>query len=97
VHASSVDPRDTLWEVDRPTFRVYFWHQQAAPADIPQHVMAYVSDEYRLTEASDVFEVIAWARATARDEQTFTLYVEQDSDVGPGLIRLAGVDPTENP
>jgi hypothetical protein len=57
--------------------------------------MGYVSDEYRVTEARDVSEVIAWAQATARDEQTFTLYVEHDSEVGPGLILLAGKDPTE--
>ena len=60
-------------------------------------MMGYVSTEYRLADARDVFEVIEWANATKTDGQTFTLYVEHRDDVGPGLILLAGQDPTENP
>jgi hypothetical protein len=33
-------------------------------------------DEYRLSEATDVEEVLDWARNSSRPDQTFTLYVE---------------------
>jgi hypothetical protein len=56
--------------------------------------MAYHSDEYRLREAADVHEVIAWAHEKARPEQTFTLYVELVQAGEIGLIHLAGSDPT---
>jgi hypothetical protein len=53
-------PIELQWEVDQPTYRVYFWHQPKAPSGVPQEHMAYHSDEHRLREASDVHEVIAW-------------------------------------
>jgi len=73
---------------------VYFWHQPPAPPDIPQSSMGYHCDEYRLRGAGDVHEVLDWATSTARAEQTFTLYVEHLHDGRPGLIHLAGDDPT---
>jgi len=54
----------------------------------------YHCDEYRLSDAADVGEVLDWARTTARPEQTFTLYVEHQDADGPGLIKLIGIDPT---
>ena len=90
-----VDPRDTQWEIDQPVYRVYFWHQPPAPPDIPQEHMGYHCDEHRLAGAEDIHEVLRWATEAARPEQTFTLYVEVNaSDRGPGLIHLAGIDPT---
>ena len=89
-----VDPRDIEWEVDQPVYRVYFWHQPPAPPGIPQQHMGYHCDEYRLRDATDVHEVLAWAERTAPPEQTFTLYVEHLHENSPGLIHLAGVDPT---
>ena len=89
------DPRDTQWEVGWPVYRVYFWHQPPAPAGILQAHMGYVCDENRVTDAADVHEVLRWAVDTDEPGQTFTLYVEVDTpDRGPGLVRLAGVDPT---
>jgi hypothetical protein len=96
LNIAHVDPRDTAWEVDQPAYRVYFWHQQLAPPGIRQAQMGYVSDEYRLTGADDVVQVLRWAKGAARPEQTFTLYVEHLHDNGPGLIKLAGEDPTES-
>ena len=89
-----VDPRDTEWEVEQPVYRVYFWHQPPAPPGIPQQQMGYHCDEYRLGGAADVHEVIDWAVTTARHMRTFTLYVEHLQDGRPGLIHLAGRDPT---
>ncbi len=82
----------------QPVYRVCFGHQPPAPPGISQqHMgtnMGYHGDECRLRGAADVLEVINWAVAAARPEQTFTLYVEHLQDGQPGLIHLAGSDPT---
>ncbi|MDT0187972.1 hypothetical protein Q9S36_48075 [Microbacterium sp. ARD31] len=89
-----VDPRDTQWEVDRPIYRVYFWHQPPAPGRVAQEHMWWHCSEFRLIEASDVEEVLHWARRKARSDQTFTMYVEQRDAQRSGLVRLLGTDPT---
>ena len=99
MNVDGIDPRDIKWEEDRPVYRVYFWHQPLAPAGVPQEHMMFHSDEYRLSEADDVGEVLDWARTTARSDQTFTLYVEhvehcQGESPRRGMIQLMGVDPT---
>jgi hypothetical protein len=95
VIIEGVDPRDIEWEVEQPIYRVYYWHQPPAPPGIRQSDVMYHCEEHRISGASDVNEVLAWARSTARPEQTFVLYVEHMQDGSAGLIRLAGVDPTE--
>jgi hypothetical protein len=94
VIVQGIDPRDTEWEVEGPAYRVYFWRQPLAPEGVPQELVMFHSYEYRLTEASDVGEVLDWARATAEPDQTFTLYVEHRHGDSLGLIHLMGVDPT---
>jgi hypothetical protein len=94
VIVQGIDPRDTEWEVETPVYRVYFWHQPLAPEGVPQEQVMFHSDEYRLSGAGDVGEVLDWARTTARPDQTFTLYVEYHIGDSPGLIHLMGVDPT---
>ena len=89
-----VDPRDIEWDVERPTYRVDVWERPSAPEGVAQEAMAYHRDTYRISDADDVDEVLAWARATTRPGQTFSLYVECRDDGRLGLIRLAGVDPT---
>ena len=89
-----VDPRDIEWEVDQPAYRVYFWHQPAAPPGVAQELVMFHSDEYRLSDVVDVGEVLAWARGKARADQTFTLYVEHRNGDRLGLIQLMGTDPT---
>ena len=76
-----VDPRDQMWEVDKPEYRAYFWDVDAGS-----------SDEWELT-GCDVQEALQWARDSAGG-RTFTLYaVVAVSPEGLGLIRLLGVDP----
>jgi hypothetical protein len=94
VIVQGIDPRDTEWEVETPVYRVYFWHQPLAPEGVPQEQVMFHSDEYRLSGAGDVGEVLDWARTTARPDQTFTLYVEYHIGDSPGLLHLMGVDPT---
>jgi hypothetical protein len=96
VRVEGVDPRDTRWEQDRPVYRVYLWHQPAAPEGVAQEQVMWHCHEHRLSDAEDVHEVLAWIAATIRDDQTYTLYVEhRDRDGEPGLVMLAGTDPTE--
>lgn len=90
----AVDPRDIEWEVDQPTYRVYFWHQPAAPPGVGQESVMFHGDEYRLGDAANVDEVLGWARERARTDQTFTLYVEHRDGDRLGLIQLMGTDPT---
>lgn len=44
--------------------------------------MLFHCDEYHLTGARDVGEVLDWARATGRPNQIFTLYVEHVTGTG---------------
>ncbi len=81
-----VDPRDITSEDTSPAYRVYFWRPLDAPG-------AFESTEFELTDA-DAEEVIAWARTTARIEQTYTVYAVVHRPDGRGLVRLAGSDPT---
>ena len=97
--AEGVDPRDIIWEADDPVYRVYFWHQPPAPEGIPQEQVMFHCDEWRLSGAGDVHEVLAWAEQH-KGARSYTLYAEHDEDRGGafarGLIRLAGTDPTED-
>ncbi len=93
MKVEGVEPRDVTWEVERPVYRVYFWHEPAAPEGVPQEQVMWRCDEYRLTEVADVEEALDWARQRLRDGQTFVLYAESGQDPDRGLIRLWGADP----
>ena len=88
-----VDPRDTTWEVDTPAYRVYFWSLPPGSSPSGEGRMAWVSDEYQVEDA-DVRAVLEWAKSKASSGQTFTLYALVYCNGRPGLVRLAGVDPT---
>jgi hypothetical protein len=88
-----VDPRDTAWEVDTPAYRVYFWLQPPGPPPSGEGQMAWVSDEYEVEDA-DVAIVLEWANSKGSSGQTFTLYALVHCNGTPGLVRLAGTDPT---
>jgi len=86
VRVRRVDPRDTSWELDQPSYRVYFWtraaHSNAAPT----------ATEFEISD-TDVADVLGWARRTA-GARTFALYVVCAIGDTKGLVRLAGEDPT---
>lgn len=88
--AAPVDPRDTRWEVDIPVYRVYFWHRPAAEPGTDQERLMWHCSEWRLTEATDVHEVLAWANGPEGRGRAFELYVEASHSDGLGLLRLAG-------
>jgi hypothetical protein len=88
-----VDPRDTTWEANAPSYRVYFWWRPPGAPPSGQGAMAYVSDEFEV-DGADVAAVLAWAEATASPDRTYTLYALVDCDGAAGLVRLAGTNPT---
>jgi hypothetical protein len=78
VKVRDVDPRDQAWELDEPSYRVYFHEPEGG------------SDEYEVSGA-DVVDVISWADAQ-RGVRTYVLYACVPRD-GLGLVRLLGTDP----
>lgn len=95
MNVREVDPRDTRWEIDQPTFRVYFWKINA-PSPQPGVPDSYESTEYEVSEA-DIKEVLRWADDYAKRDKTdhCTVYLRVEAPEGPGLVRLFGTDPTE--
>jgi hypothetical protein len=52
-------------------------------------------EEWRLTEAADGHEVLAWANAPDTRRRMFELFVEASRTDSPGLLRLAGSGPSD--
>ncbi len=77
MQVRGADPRDTRWEWDEPTYRVYFW----TPG---------LTDEYEVSGA-DVDEVLQWAADNA-EGRNYVVYARIVGAEGPGLIRLLGKD-----
>jgi len=75
LKAAPVDPRDMAWEEDVPVYRVYFDGPGAAR-------------EYRLTEATDVAEVVAWTDSHRLGNEIASVFVECPAADQPGLARL---------
>ncbi|HEX2321874.1 MAG TPA: hypothetical protein VHJ18_23075 [Streptosporangiaceae bacterium] len=87
MQVTGIDPRDVQFEMDKPDYRVYFFESDGR------------SDEYQLTGARDVAEVLDWVKANVGD-RTYIVYVFTDFGPGsdkPSLIRLLGRDPNEAP
>jgi hypothetical protein len=83
-----VDPRDTEWEEDFPTYRVYFF------TDPGPGLHGWTSDEFELKQAEDVQAVIDWSEKEA-DGRTYIIYVlvPAPHPTSSGLLTLLGHDP----
>ncbi len=68
--------------------RTTVW-QERSPVFRVEFFLAGEAEEWDLS-GGDVAEALDWARAHAGEVRTWVLYVHAP---GPGLIRLAGVDP----
>lgn len=90
VRTAPVDPRDTRWDVDSPIYRVYFWHRPPAEPGTDHERMGWHCEERRVTEATDVLEVLAWANGPDGRGRLFELFVEATHSDGLALLRLAG-------
>ena len=86
MRVEPVDPRDTEWEQDEVSYRVCFWSTRGD---------GWTSDEYDLHEA-DIGEVLHWCRSRTSADHRFTLFAKTSRDGSPGLLRLAGWEPTRN-
>lgn len=91
VEAAPVDPRDVGSEEGRPAYRVYFWDGDPTASG---SAYAWRSDEWRVTGADDVGEVLAWASAD-QSSRRFELLVEVGRTPGVRVVRLSGLNPTE--
>ena len=92
----TIDPRtDRRWELESHDYRVVFWRQPSAPAGVPQNRVGWHAYGPDVLGALDVREVIAWADEEARKrEAMYTLFAKVDYSDRPGLLWIAGVDPT---
>jgi len=86
--------RETVirWIVDKPTYRVDFWHPISPANPATGLATGYKQDACYVSDA-DIDEVVEWARQEASG-RTIAIYVVYTQGDEPGLIRLSGIDPT---
>jgi hypothetical protein len=90
VKIEPVDERVVGWNVDFPTYQVYFF--DGGPPRRAGGVYGATTYTYRITEAHNVHQVFAWADANAQGRR-FIVYVEwDDSRLGTGVLQLCGDD-----
>jgi hypothetical protein len=82
LDARPVDPRDQVWEVNEPEYRVYFWDAEGR------------SDEWELG-GCDVQEVVKWAQDSAAG-RVFVVYAVAAGSEAPSPLRLLGFDPARS-
>lgn len=83
MRATPVDPRDVTWEISDPIYRVEFWD-------------GIVSDEWNVSEASNVAEVLHWA-GKASAGRPFTLQVlVPDQGNGMGALQLLDLEASKS-
>src|SRR5258707_11193564 len=58
----------------RPTYHVDFWSQPLIPPGRDPSTVGYQRDSYKVTEAADVHEVLAWSEDQS-GERTFVVWV----------------------
>ncbi|UNX53831.1 hypothetical protein MF406_12690 [Georgenia sp. TF02-10] len=100
LHAEMVDPRYVNTEVDDPVYRVDFWSTTWPDSwpredDVPDDARGLFTEEWRVTGARSVHEVVAWAETNGGGRE-YVLGVEFRYDAeNVVLIRLAGQLPDE--
>ena len=95
MDVAPVDPRDTKWEVSLPAYRVFIWTRSPAADEVPANARGWSCTESDVTNA-DVAEVLTWAQKSTPRDGRYTVYVRTTDNDEPGLLRLAGWDPTRN-
>jgi hypothetical protein len=76
----------------RPTHHVDFWSQPPIPPGLDPSKVGYRRDSYKVSGASDVYEVIAWAEQQ-KDGRTFVVWLATGGP-DPSILRAYGDDPT---
>lgn len=83
LHAEIVDPRYVTAEEDDPAYRV------DSVAGRPAHEAGLATEEWRVTGAGSVQDVVTWAEANS-DGRQYVLSVEFRNGADVALVRLAG-------
>jgi len=89
----SRDQRAERWQITDTVYIVDFWRKISAPPAADPEKMGHQQSSFRLSNARDVNEVLAWASDNAAG-RSFVVYAWVTSGGEPGLIQLYGVDPT---
>jgi hypothetical protein len=76
----------------RPTYHVDFWRQPPIPPGRDPSTVGYQRDSYKVTEAADAHEVLAWAEEQ-KGERTFVIWLAT-AGPDPSKLRAYGDDPT---
>lgn len=94
MDVSQVDPRTSHGSNSSPVYRVYFWRSYDSDDShhLPGSPPSLESDEYRITGARDIFQVLSWVNSESRG-RAFQLFVEGDSRGGElvDLYQIAGI------
>lgn len=90
MKAQAIDPRYESSREENPDYRVEFWDLEVLEDGSTIDVGG--SDEWILTSAEDVHEVLNWAEENANGRH-FVLYARFRDGKSIGLIRLAGQEP----
>ncbi|QRY42349.1 hypothetical protein JVX92_15030 (plasmid) [Microbacterium hominis] len=80
--------------VSHPVYRVTFWELPPRPAGMSnRYPMAFNAEHWRVTNARDALEVMAWADTQGR---LYEMFVEVAGATGftGTVLRLAGFNPT---
>ncbi len=91
MKATPLDPRLLTSTDEARAYGVIFWTKGAVQSGV---VVAPDSEEWLLTAAADIDEVLAWARTRA-EGRDFEILALSPGAIGYSAIRLFGSDPTE--
>lgn len=95
MKCEGLDPRIVTYEDESPRYWVIFWSYGGR--DENGRYYGLESDEWRLSGARDIYEVIEWANSDKkkRQYQIFSEYTVPETDA-LGISLLYGEDPSKD-
>ena len=102
IRPSITYPTDTKWQMGPVRhYYVTFWTQPPIRdgGEVDYDKVGWHEGMHEIPNAPDVVEVVQWAEEEARKRQAlYTIFARMSFDKGsPGLVWLAGLDPTVHP
>lgn len=88
-----VDVTERRWVITGPSYQVQFWQKLNDPG--PPLVPLWESEVHRLSEVSDVREILDWAKSNTAG-RLVVIHAEVDRGDNTGLVGLYGSDPTRS-
>lgn len=100
MDVSRIDPRTSHGSNSSPAYRVYFWvsYNSDEGHRLSSSAPSLESDEYRITGALDIFQVLSWVNNESCG-RAFQVFVESDPR-GDGLVdlyQIAGIPDPDFP